>query len=618
MRGPIFGQIKSRDREDHDQVLRLMINKIRSHKPILFLALVLVLLLVCISGIRAQELVLGPDFSLVGPSRSATIWQNPVPATTTMQYGPTPADAVAYALADIAKLSAADQPFQRYIWIPDGDRKKRAYVNYTLNLACSRASTIINPTVVADGKLLRCDLRILAPREGQYATMHALWEELAFEPYFHITKTTADALPTSAVQIESRVDDPPGSIRFKVGEQIFYKSPGNEFFILQNNAWIKRQLQIAVQRVVTYGVHVGLEQGVLLQSLSKSNAAVIRYDFFIAKVLSTTDGGLYWQFAGIERNPSSGTAQAAFLKSLGASETLVASLRSDQRVAMFRSKVTGKPRRIDAFYGVGVRPGSGTGLITITHDMVDNDTNPRSDPIRNLLQFQDAAREVIAVKPNGMQIFALFNSQGALVDSVPDNIARDHTIPAPHTGRLQAAIGCIRCHGPHDGYQPFTNEVKVMLGGLLDVYGDVASRRSIPDQLDRLAGLYSGDLSKPIRRGRDDYSDAVFLATGGMKVSDTSAGISQIYGDYVYKDIGAFEACAELGYLVPQNRAVYYLNQILPPLNADVIGIRPEDPIIGALKVGLRVNRYQWEQVYADAAFRALQTRKTQENIQGK
>ena len=107
-----------------------------------------------------------------------------------------------------------------------------------------------------------------------------------------------------------------------------------------------------------------------------------------------------------------------------------------------------------------------------------------------------------------------------------------------------------------------------------------------------------------------------------MTVPETSAGVAQIYGDYVYRDIGAFEACVELGYLVPQNQSVYYLNQILPPLNADVIGVRPEDPIIGALKAGLRVNRYQWEQVYADAAFRALQTRKLKiqprENIQEK
>ena len=548
------------------------------------------------------------DFSLVGPTSKA--WQRNISDVTDMQYGPSPADAVAYAVADLSQLSIADQPFQRYIWIPDGDPQKIAVMNYVMNLAASRASVLVAPAVVAEGKLVRWDLRQLAPRSEQYASLHALWEELAFEPYFHIVKTTADALPIGAVQIESRADDPPGSLRFKFQEQLFFKAPGNEIFILENNAWSRREIQINVQRVVSYGAHVGLEQGVLLQGLSQSNAAVVRYDYFLVRSLSSIDGGLYYKFAGIEKNPSEGTAQDAFLKSLGASQQLVEELRSDQRAAIFRSNVTGKPRRVDVFYGAGVRPGSGAGLITITHDISDNDVDPRSDPIRNLLNLKDQAREAIAVKPNGLHIFALFDGNGALQDEAPPNIVRDHSVPPPHTGRVQSAISCIRCHGPEDGLKPFKNDVQTMLSGFLDVFGDVSSADQIPDQLDRLAGLYAGDLDKPIRRGRDDYSDAVFRVTGGMTIPQVSARVSDIYGDYVYREVGAFEACIELGYLVPPKQAVYYLNKILPPLQQDVVGISPEDPIIGALKAGLKVNRLQWEQVYADAAFRALQTRK--------
>lgn len=554
----------------------------------------------------AQE----PDFSLVG--QTSKVWQREIQNVEDMQYGPTPADAVAYAVADISQLESVDQPFQRYIWIPDGDRQKISTMNYVVNLAISKSSVIVKPTIVADGKLLRWDLRQLAPRDGQYATLHAIWEELSLEPYFHIVKTTADSIPTNAVQIESAIDDPPGSLRFKIGEELFFKSPGNDFFIFKNNKWTKRDIEVEIQRVAVYGAHTGLEQSVLLQGLSQSNATIVRYDFLLVRALSTIDGGMYYKFAGIERNPAKGTAQDAFLASLGADEQLVQQLRSDQRAAMFRSKVTGKPRRIDAFYGVGVRPGSGTGLITVTHDMTDNDVDPRSDPIRNLLNLNDQAREIISEKPNGLHIFALFDGKGALQDEVPPNIAKDHTIPAPHTARLQCAISCIRCHGPEEGLKPFSNEVQTMLSGLLDVFGDVSSTDQIPDQLDRLAGLYAGDLNKPIRRARDDYSDAVFRTTNGMTVSQVSDRVSDIYGDYVYREIGAFEACYELGYLVPKEQAVYYLNQILPPLPTDIVGISPEDPIIGALKAGLKINRQQWEQVYPDAAFRALQTRTNQ------
>jgi hypothetical protein len=552
------------------------------------------------------------DFQLVGDQYP--VWQRNIQATNQLEYGPTPADAISIAVADMGKLLEGDRPFQRYIWIPDGDDLKESLVNYAVNLAASRASIIIHPVVVADGRLLRYDLRALAPTAEDYAQIHALWEELAFEPYFHITKSNFDAIPVDATILDNRQDDPIGAIRYQFNNQLFYKGATNQLFLFDNGEWVK-QNEIPIQRVVTYGSHVGLEQGVILQGLSKSNAAVVRYDFFVVKTLTSADGGMYYQFAGIEKEPEKGTAQEAFLNSLGASEQLVQQLRSDQRVAMFRSNVTGKPRRIDAFYGVGVRPGSGTGLITMTHDSVDNDVDPRSDPIRNLLNLNDQAREVIAEKPNGLHIFALFDGKGALQNEVPPNIAVDHTIPQPYTGRLQAAISCIRCHGPDSGLKPFRNEVQIMLSGLLDVFGDVSSASSVPDQLDRLAGLYAGDLQKPINRAKDDYNDAVYRATGGMGVVEASAQLSNIFSDYIYTQIDAFRACYELGYLVPSDQATYYLNQLLPPLPTDELGISPEDPVIGALKSGLKVNRLQWEQVYADAAFRVLQTRKSQENI---
>ena len=558
-----------------------------------------------------QVLAQEPDFSLIGPTSQA--WQHPIPDVLEMAYSPSPSDAIAHAVIDIAMVLEADQPFQRYIWIPDGDKQKIAVINYAVNLAISKASTLVSPAIVADGRLVRWDIRSLAPQDNEYAILNVLWEDLAFEPYFHITNTTATSIPTNSVQVESLADDPPKSLRFKVGGELFYKSPSDEFYVLQNNVWEKKKPEIDAQKIAVYGAHTGLEQSVLLQGMTKSNAAIVRYDFFLFKVLSTIDGGMYYRFAGIEPKPAQGTAQEAFLQSLGTSQELVEQLRSDQRAAIFRSNVTGKPRRIDVFYGVNVRPSSGVGLITMTHDMGDDDVDHHSDPIRNLLSLKSQSHEVIATKSNGMHIFALFDSNGGLRNEVPSKIARDHMIPSPYTARLQAAIGCIRCHGPDEGLKPFKNEVQTMLSGLMDIFEDESSKDSIPNQLDRLAGLYAGDLEKPLRRGRDDYSDAVFLATGGMSIPQVSLKLSDIYGDYVYREIGAFEACHELGYLVPQDEADYYLNQILPPLQLNANGIGPEDPIIGALKSGLKINRYQWEQVYPDAAFRAFQTRKTQE-----
>lgn len=567
------------------------------------------IVLITITNFYFAPAIAQEDFNLITGEQK----QDELSKVDTQKTISTTAEAVSLAVADLGTMDDQDKPYQRYIWVPEPSEANTAAVNYAINIACSRSSVIIDPTIVDDGKLLRYDLRSLAPQDSQLDKLMKIWEQFQYEPYFHITETTKDAIPANAVHVDSRRDDSIGSLRFKIDDQLWYRSADGKFYIYEDK-WIQVDppVDLKDQDVSVYGAHCGLKQSTLLQGLTKSNASIIRYDYFITKALTTLDsnrvGGMYYEFVGIERNPNKGTAQQAFLDSLGADEKLVKQLRSDQRAAMFRSNVTGKPRRIDAFQGSGVRPGSGTGLITITHDLADNNVDPNTDPIRNLLNFEDDAREIIAEKPNGLHIFALFDGDGGLQDSAPDDVVKDHTIPAPHTARLQPAISCIRCHGPNEGLQPFQNDVQVMLSGLLDVFDDLDSDQAIPDTLDRLAGLYAGDLTKPIERARDDYSSAVFKATNGLSVPDISAKISQIYGNYNFKLVDAQTACLELGYVVPEGDAVKRLNEIIPPLSQDVVGISPEDPIIGALKSGLTIQRYQWEQVFGDAAFRAMRS----------
>lgn len=556
----------------------------------------------------------GKNFTLLNPQPDFEL-STPKPPTP-LAFLPAPADAISYALSDISTIPEVDRPFQRYVWIPDGDPLKQGQVSFGVNTAISQASVIIKPMIVAEGRMVRWDLRTLAPNEIQYARLHSLWEQLANEPYFHVTKTTDVALPIEAKELPRQVGDPVGSARFIIDGQTWFRSETNLWFILQENNWITAKPHfLKSQSVSVYGAHVGLQQGVMLQGLTQSSAAVVRYDWFLFKILSTLDGGLYYDFVGVDKNPKGKTAQQAFFESIGVTEQQAEQLRSDQRTAIFRSNVTGRPRRIDVFQSPGVRPSSGSGLVTITHDIGEGETKAENDPIRNLLELKDKARELIAERPNGMHIFLLFDNQGNLQNSAPDDVVKDHTIPVPHPARVQSAIGCIRCHGPFDGWQPFGNDVQKMLKGMLNVYDDLNSKLTIPETLDRLAGLYTGDLSKPIRRARDDYSDAVYVATNGQTVSQVSGGVASTYSSYHYELVDAVKACKELGYQVPEDKAVYYLNLILPPLQRDSIGISPEDPIIGALKAGLSVNRFQWESVYADAAFRSMQSQMLRENI---
>jgi len=546
---------------------------------------------------------------------------------------PNEANAVALAVADISSMQEYDRPFQRYVWIPDHDDDKIGAICYAVNLACSNSSMIVYPSKIGGGALLRWDLRRLCPNDEDLIRLLKIWENFQFDPYFHVIVDSDRAIPTNTLQIEpnfeesgsvlqitelpSQPTDPTGSSRFVIDGQNWYRSPSGNHMIWVDGKWIKSDppkpaiipklnLPEDIEQVSAYGAHCGLEQAVILQSLTQSNSSITRYDFFLTKILSVIDGGLYYDLVGIE----DGSTQADLLERLGANITEIEELRSDQKAAIFRSNVTGKPRAILAFQGSGIRPGVGTGLITITQDVGDGSIDPRVDPIKNLLDADDDAREFIAERPNGLHLFALFDGDGNIQDEAPPDVVKDHTIPAPHTARLQPAISCIRCHGPDEGLKPFQNDAQTMLKSMLDVFDDLSSKQSIPETLDRLAGLYSGNLDKPIRRAKDDYDEAVFRATRGMSVIKTSAVVSDIYGKYNYDLVTPQVACKELGFEIPSDKAVFYLNQLLPPLQRDEIGVSPEDPYLGALKAGIGINRYQWEQVFADAAFRVLQTRK--------
>lgn len=523
---------------------------------------------------------------------------------------PKPADAINMALADINNIPVADRPFQRYVWIPDGGKDKFSQVGFTLNCAVSQSANIIMPVLTADGKLVRVDLRPLAADDTYLVKLLGLWEKLSAEPYFHVNAKESEVVPVPSI-----VGDPPGTSRLLINGTLHFRQSNGLLFAFTDGAWVNKRVSQNGKDVSAFGSHVDINQAVMLQGLTQSNAPIVRYDWFIVKVLSSLDGGLYYDFINIERNPKGKSAQEAWLESLGLSEKFINNLRSDQRAAIFRSNVTGRPRRIDVFQGSYVRPSSGSGLVTITHDIGEGDVGADTDPIRNLLELKDKAREVIAERRNGMHIFLLFDNKGNLQNSAPDDVVRDHTIPSPHPARVQSAIGCIRCHGPFDGLQPFNNDVQKMLKGYLNIFDDFASKESVPQTLERLAGLYTGDLQKVIRRGRDDYSDAVFLATGGLTVPTVSEGISTTYGNYFFDLVDAQKACLELGYSVPKEKAIQYLNMLIPPLGIDETGIRPEDPIIGALKAGLSVNRFQWELVYADAAFRSSMTSLAREKI---
>jgi len=452
------------------------------------------------------------------------------------------------ALADQLQLSESDRRWQRYLWIPPWLKTDEAAAvsSFGMNTAASQASIIIQPRVIANGWMLAVDLRRYAPRLEQLTHLVSVWDGLATtEPYFHVFQ-----------EFDSKV-------------------------------------------VAVLAPHVAQDHAVMLAELNVSPALVYRLDWFLSRMLDQS----YYDFMGF----GSEATFTSVLSTVGVDEKLSRQIGGDQRIALFRRDLNGKPGRIDRIQGAAGR--FNTGAVWITRDLFDETVAIDKHPIYNLLQFAEDGGEVIFERQNGLHGFFLMNSQGKLVREAPPNLVNDHTVPAPHNRRLRPSISCLRCHGSDEGLKPVNNDVRTLLAaGAIDVvddFGDVTKSRE--ENIDRLAGLYAGDFTRRIQLGRDDYSLAVRVATQqptrpeGWTVPEISTLVSSIYGGYVYDAVGAATACRELGY-DPGDNPLATIRRVLPTLPPDPeIGITFEDPVAAALRVGIPVRRVDFERIYATA-----------------
>jgi hypothetical protein len=500
------------------------------------------------SFIVVSALLSSPGFGQEGKK------EQPTPAVI-----PTPSSAVGWALSDLATLSSSDRPFQRYLWIPHfGDKRWQAAISFTVNTAISHSTVIQHPAICANGWLVRWDLRRLAPSVNQLKRLIEVWDGLAVQdPYFHVSATTIGADP--------------------------------------------KKLPAAI-----LAPHLKQPEAVALAGLSLSTGAIYRSDWFIAKALTTLNNGAYYDFLQIQRVVEKNrTVQGVFLASQGIFEAQTKELSADQRVGILRSNVTGKPRQVILLFGLN----RGGNLGAITKDIFDEDVTVERNPIRNLLEFSERAREVIVERPNGMLSYTLFNDKGELQNSVPENVAANHLAPAPFTKRLEGALHCIICHSSGDGWQPLQNDVQTLLSSKLDIFTDLADANNTREQIiDKLAGHYSTNVDLPdesLGRARRDYKSAVYKIVGDAypdtesPVVAVSNHISEIYSNYHYTAVNAKQAALELG--------LNGLDELPIELNGAI------DPMEGALRAGLSINRSDWEHIYPDVALKANLARNKKE-----
>lgn len=543
-------------------------------------------------------------------------------------------------------------PVTRYIWNPSADPENVKAMAFALN-TISRTDTLKRPVAVAGGLLIRLNILDYAARERDIREWSETWEELHFDPCFSllITRDTIDLLEFpdgEAPRVKRRV---------KRVKEILVDVPA---YVHEGRTWTQKRKDVEVietvetsvldltkdddfQVVRIEGTHLDARAVAALQLQTGSQAPVVSLGYFTSRALSQIQdqgvfkevyGGLYYRFRGFRRAKKGDkfTDEDLLFEDLGignikagdTAEKFFDRLRSDRRGVILRSAITKKMRRWDLYPLSNYRDGQG--VFGLTHDVGDGDIDVGQSAIKNLVLVRDRAREGIFTLPNGLHGFVLINSaDGSFANEVPPDVAHDNKIPAGFTQRLQPAIGCIRCHGAHDGWQPLKNDVLTLLAGYqdgfgnrrrLDIFADTTKKdEPIPGTLARLAGQYAGRADKQLMRGRDDYAEAVMRCTGPWKqggdqtdvAKRVSAKISDIWAAYNWDEVNAGRALLEMGVEFQPGKQLETLRAVLAPSKDSRIGnITPEDTTIGSLLAGLEVGRREWDLAFSFAATRAL------------
>lgn len=505
---------------------------------------------------------------------------------------PDPTDATAWAVQDIMLRQPEDRPYIRYLWVPPWGGVDWHQVNsFIVNSAICKSSVIALPSSAAGGWLIVWDLRQLAPKLHDLHRLQNLWKALAIgEPYFHA------------------------------------QLPHGKFVAC--TPYIHTDGKTYTQRTWIAAPHV-TPGYIILEQQTECFAPLLRADYFMRRVSSTLESGLYYHFIGFIRDGKRLSEKEIF-KLVGLDVTLSREVEGDDRVAVFQSAVTGKPRAIEQVQGA-------LGKGRITYDIFDDDVDATRHAVYQLLSIVDRARgkEIIFELPNGLFGYFLTDGAGKLVDVAPPNLVSDHRTPEPVTKQLYPMLSCVRCHGKNGGIQNIRNDIPELLAdglhGDVDIFADFGDPKSNNHvaTLDRITGLFAGKekFQNELALSRVRYGDAVWACTRGMGVTGkeniatkTSEIFADMFATYWYPTsptegtIDADQAALELGHKVTtEGSGVEFLKQLLKPGRIDAIigGVPIEftDPALAALRRNISIRRQDLERIYPYAIYQVVNAR---------
>ncbi len=475
-----------------------------------------------------------------------------------------PATAVGMVLELQGQIGRNDQ--MRWLWCPAGSDDEYATACVALNVALNRSTTPYKPPRMAGGALVAVDLGQLGDTTEDVARVTQLWDSMAAdEPYFTFTqKVTHEKKSTKkdAAEISS------------------------------------------VSTVVSPAPHLG-EEGAYV-----GVGRIYRVDQFARRMLSSIDDGQYYA----ARNISAKTKMRDYLRSRGFDlDNAQQRLATDQLVTL--SNVTSRVRVVKLGQSQGVKPSKGRGLVSITCDLADKPNDPNRNGFQSLLNENFDAFEVIATLSTGQQEFSLWDANENLLKEAAPNVATDSTVPKPFNARLQPAIGCIRCHGGSEGYQPLASQFVFDSQGFGRVLGDLSRGLKTQDQFRAYQtirsryGASQGEVDHLLQDGRDSLArqyDYVNLkeAHGAKAAYEATA---RTINKYWYQQMQAGDVDRELG-IDPGHDPVAAFNNAVPA--SDATGLIPDGSagILNRIRNGHEITRQEWESVYIDAQTKAMTT----------
>ena len=558
-----------------------------------------------------------------------------------------PYDAVVLALGDADTKQADDQRYVRYLWVPDWmDRKMAlAKASLVLNSTLSRVATIVQPAVLADGRLIRVDFRALTNDDDEADELVAVYENLAArESFFHVRQSTVASLRKQEQNldfgigetVEIQTVDPKkwvrGEIKGREGPNFRVQVTGRKTIDVTGPSSIRKielpaEVKPKALRVTAAYAEPELRR---LGELLHTDVPIMRLDEFNVFAFDSVNGGQYYKLTGI-----TGTFQEVLTKfaGKGAADKINSVLKEQQRTGRVDaatarasslttcSNVTGRQRMSIVFYGDNLNPTIGPQGVWVTLDIAEDNDDPESDPFRNPLEFgKFDGGEAILLMPNGLLCYIVFDANLNLLNNVPENVAfnkeavKVRSLAA--TARVSSGLVCARCHdadAAHFGFKPITNDALESQYELGSTIGDASRPGRARRANQESASNFGAELTGPLDQSRLIYQKQAHIATGYKTTRPVVFGLSEDYWGYWYDQATPVTVARDLGFNLNHDDAIRVLLAIAPSLenDPDPAGVLnetlKEDRVLARIKNGSRVTGMQWRTLFPLIAGRARQ-----------